>query len=261
MILVNCKPKWRLNYKLVITNEVVERSHSWESGQIMLIYIFIFIIILIVGFVDLLISLRNNVKALNYYQDFTNHYALFVNDLHSEKFNSEEYQWLIRNSPKMQTKMGHYAILRNYIDGRFHYKNLEVISNILPQIREAYAETQKFTAMGFDVERLNGFVTLIVECLMRYEGHLTNQNEIIISNLKNPFTLLREGIQWIVTLPIQLLYWTGVINYLWFTRLSNNWFIKLLNLFVILVGFASSIVTLVTGYNPFLDIVNKYIIK
>ncbi|WP_375357391.1 hypothetical protein [Paenibacillus enshidis] len=147
--------------------------------------------------------------------------------------------------------------MSNFIDGRFQYRNLQILVNLLPQIREAYKTTRSYNALSFDFERLNGFTNVITESLLRYEGDLSERDNATRNRLKNPFIWLREGVQWVVTLPIQLLYWTGVINYVVLSRWSNNWFVKFLNFLIIIIGLASSIVTLVTGYNPFIQIMKE----
>lgn len=223
----------------------------------MLGYILISFLLLAVGFINLQISLRKIVVESIYYNDFSNHYFLFLQSLHLNQIDYKEYQWLIVNSPKMQRNLGIFGVMSNFIDGRYQYRNLQILVNLLPQIREAYETTRSYNALSFDFDRLKGFTNVITESLLRYEGDLSERDEATRNRLKNPFIWFREGVQWVVTLPIQLLYWTGVINYVVLSRLSNNWFVKFLNFLIIIIGLASSIVTLVTGYNPFIEIMRK----
>lgn len=69
----------------------------------------------------------------------------------------------------------------------------------------------------------------------------------IRGNMKNPLVLLREGVQFFVTLPIMFLYWTGITNYTTSYKWSNNIVVKLLSLGILLIGFISSIITIILG--------------
>ncbi|PYI49942.1 hypothetical protein DLM86_31460, partial [Paenibacillus flagellatus] len=97
------------------------------------------------------------------------------------------------------------------------------------------------------------------EVLLRYLGVLDKRYKHAVNNIKNPFIWLREGVQFFVQLPISVLYWSGLIRYATYNFLTRNFLVKLLNLLIIIIGLVSSVVTIVTGYNPFMDIFIKWL--
>lgn len=222
-------------------------------------YIVTLVIILVIGVVKTINSLFSIKADFDFYGEYLTHLNSYLESLQNKNENTTEYEWLVRNSPKMQRKIGGYGVINSLIDGNYRYTNIQVLMVMLPEMRQIYKQlaNSDFYALRFEQERFEKYTTLIIECLIRYEGGLEESQERAIKHLKNPFSWLRIGTQWIVELPISLLYWTGVIKYTWYNRLTDNFVIKLINFFIIVIGFISSIVTIVTGYNPFLDILEK----
>jgi hypothetical protein len=97
--------------------------------------------------------------------------------------------------------------------------------------------------------------TILIMQIARYK----EIHESIKANILNPIILLREGVQFFVTLPISLLYWTGVIQYSTQNKLSNNIVVKFINFLIIIIGFVSAIVTIVLGWEQFKEILFKFI--
>jgi hypothetical protein len=226
---------------------------------VMAYYFAILIIVLLIGLVKTIYILRQLKGDIDFYEVYMTHFNTYMESLQLNKENTIEYEWLVKNSTKMQRNLGGYGVINTLIDGRFQYSNVQVLLNLLPEMRKIYKEVSNadFYALRFEKERLEKYVTLIAECLLRYEGNLEESHDNAINQVKNPFSWLRIGTQWVVTFPISLMYWTGVIRYSWYNRLTDNFVIKLINFLVIIIGFASSIVTIVTGYNPFVDILEK----
>lgn len=102
-------------------------------------------------------------------------------------------------------------------------------------------------------EEFNMVHTILIMQIARYEELYEN----IKRNLLNPIVLLREGVQFFVTLPISLLFWTGVIQYSTQDKWSNNIVVKFLNFLIIIIGFVSAIVTIVLGWEQFKGYLDK----
>ena len=90
---------------------------------------------------------------------------------------------------------------------------------------------------------------------------ISNNEELlqqIKKERKNPFMLLREGVQFVVTLPISTLYWTGLIQYTTLSKISNNAIFKFFNSLITFIGLVSSIITVTTGWEPFKKLLNTF---
>jgi hypothetical protein len=124
-------------------------------------------------------------------------------------------------------------------------KNYAILVNTVQSLRNPGGLTEEF----------NWVNTILMMQIARNE----ELYESIKSNILNPFILLREGVQFFVTLPISLLYWTGIIQYSTQNRLSNNIVVKFINFLIIVIGLVSAIVTIVLGWEPFKELVKELI--
>ena len=158
-------------------------------------------------------------------------------------------------SSKMQGIMGSYGIAT-----MFHppfsntiYKNYQMIVNGLSEIRKEYASYYSIGS-GISYNSLYELIRMIDDCLITYKGALDDLEENMKSEIKNPAIWFREGIRSIIMLPISFIYWSGIINYRIYSKISNNLLIKIITLIVGIIGFISSVVTLVSGYDSLINI-------
>lgn len=222
-----------------------------------LILIVILFALCILGFIRLVLDRVYKIKEREFSVNFLNKYREFSNQLMNDNFNNENYQWLKLNSAKMQKQMGVYGVVHAYKPAfsNYMYNNYEIIINGISHIRDLYSETFDFglgRKVAFDE------ITGIDDVLLIYMGAIDNEMEVNMSEIKNPMIWLREGVRLIVTLPISLMYWSGLIRYSTYNSLSNNFFTKFISFLVVVIGLVSSIVTIATGYIPFWDIIKKF---
>lgn len=90
-------------------------------------------------------------------------------------------------------------------------------------------------------------------------GRYEELYESVKADTINPITLLREGVQFFVILPISLLYWTKIIEYSTQNKLSNNIVVKFINFLIIIIGFISAIVTIVLGWEQMKGYIDKFL--
>ncbi len=79
---------------------------------------------------------------------------------------------------------------------------------------------------SFEKRMLVESASMIDDVLITYMGILDTQQKKLITEIKKPFILLREGVRLIVTSPISLIYWSGLIKYRTYDSLSNNIFVN-----------------------------------
>jgi hypothetical protein len=217
----------------------------------------IVILIFIIGFVKTVLACRATIINHDFAIEYMNKYREFCSPLYQNTFNGDKYQWLKMNSSKMQRLMGSFGIAAVYKPpGANHiFRNYEMLVNGISGIRESY--TQMASGYGLDLDRriLHETISMIDDMLLTFIGAADNLVDEAQKELKNPLIWLREGVRFIVTSPISLMYWSGLIRYRTYNTLSNNFLVKLLSFLIGVIGIVSSIVTIVTGYTPFRSLI------
>lgn len=224
----------------------------------MINYILVLLVLLIIGFSLIVRADRTQSKNLDEAYEYLNKFREYGNSLIKDKEDYQAYEWLTMRGPKMQAKVGELGIAKGFIPpfSNIQYNTYQIIVNALPTLRdEARDPMRSYNSLQNKI--VHNYLTMIDDVLLRYIGRLENRLEDVRAQLKNPFIWLREGVQFFVQIPILLLYWSGLIKYTTYYRFSNNFIIKFINFLIILIGLVSSIITIVTGYNPVMEIFNN----
>jgi hypothetical protein len=209
-----------------------------------------------IGFIKEYRGLKRVIKDIDFLVDYNKSYVTYMNnhlrfDYYSERKGNEQEEKelhvkLISQAPKAQRLLLDAGLV-DYQPAFSGYmvKNYPILVNTVQSLRNPGGLTEEF----------NWLNTILIMQIARYE----ELYESIKSNVLNPIILLREGVQFFVTLPISLLYWTGLIKYSTLDKLSNNIVVKFINFVFIIVGFVSAIFTIVLGWEPFKELVKKFI--
>ncbi len=207
----------------------------------MLYYLLAIPFLFIIGLIRTLITL----KDLNARATFTTEYANTYSKLITEKeFNQKHYLWLLANVDKMQDELGGIGVVsyqppyQNYIMHDYH-----ILVNTLPQIREGRAPS----------DLING----CQDVLIRYLGNLKEYHRRAVSQLLNPLRWFVEGIKITISFPIQIAYWSGLLNYQSYNNFYNGGVVKLLSFIVALITILASLVTIIVGWDAFIDVVRS----
>lgn len=216
----------------------------------MVLYMILTILGLIaIGFIKKVMSLMKFSKDFDFLYDYNEKYVKYLNNYLGKRINSEEenklYMELISKSPKAQRLLGNDGLISYKPAGAsYMYNNYQALINTVQALRNPALMSEEFSWVN----------NMLIMKMAIYEDIMSE----IRGNMINPLILLSEGVQFFVTLPISLLYWTGLIEYSTLNRVSNYFIFKLLNFLIIIIGFLSAIVTLVTGWEPFIKIANKF---
>jgi len=164
---------------------------------------------------------------------------------------SEAYGWLIHRSNKMQREMGDQGIIDQYRPPHEKYmiRNYPIILNMLPDLRRSLEDD--LLARRLAPEYLNA----IEESIFRYLGSLEDSQQTLRNDLKNPVKWFRRGVGDVVALPLYLAGWLGAFP----DKVVGSWTgsppFSLLSGLLALVGFASGIMTIVLGWEQFIEAV------
>lgn len=225
------------------------------------IVVLFIVAIFIFGFIKIFLKFTRNQKKLNFTVDFINTFRKFGQEIMNDNYDNESYEWLKRHSYKMQTLAGSFGIAQAYKPAfaNYQYTNYQIIVNGISEIRSSYLRIDRgFGYTNLEVTNLRELIMLQDDVLLTYSGHLENASNNIISELKNPLIWFREGIQFIITLPISIAYWAGIMKYTTYYRLNNNFIIRLISFIVGFIALISSIITIITGYKPFINLLKDF---
>jgi hypothetical protein len=205
-----------------------------------------FIITLLLGLSDLLRQLSRRKERLLFTQKYLNNFRLLLESLQTSAFDDKTYEWLALNSEKIQTQLGRNGIATYQPPfAQYFVENYQIIVNTLPEIRTGKAHEHS--------------ILQIDDVLLREIGIINNGIISFKNEIKNPLLWLRIGMQNILTTPIQLLYWFGLIGKTTVSKWKNSFLIKATSAIIILLGIISSIMTIVLGWNSFMQIIRSFL--
>ena len=99
------------------------------------------------------------------------------------------------------------------------------------------------------------------DCLLRYLGHLEELLKDTQKNLRNPIIWFREGFKEIISIPIFLLNWFGIISNKRLSTIKTSVFYKIITGLIALVTLVSGIVTIVVGYDQTIEFIKNMVFK
>ncbi|PKM52356.1 MAG: hypothetical protein CVV02_00970 [Firmicutes bacterium HGW-Firmicutes-7] len=196
-------------------------------------------IILVILFVLGFIKIAKYKFDLDSKQKFVIEYAEKLNTLFNGNYDSAIYSWLIQNLNRIQGELYHNGLIDfkpSYV--KQYISNYPILLNTVPKIRTNDLECEE--------------ICLAQDSILKQIGDNGRLIDFTIKELKNPFIWLREGIRSVVTFPIYLLFWSGLINNRSYTKIRHSWFFKLFTFIIALAGIMSSIITIIIGWDQFL---------
>lgn len=193
-------------------------------------------------------------KRAEYTADFNNTFFDFVNEVFTtRRMNSEKYNAVIVEVDKIQEELGMDGVLNEFVDPLkgIQCRNYQLFMNIMPEIRTA------LSGMGYSVmdERINQLMGLCEDTLRRHIGNLDRAMEHEKKGQRNPVTCMGEGIRWIVGLPVDVLQWAGLYSAGRSRKIKASIIFKAMSNLIVFTGLISSVVTIVLGWDEFLEII------
>jgi len=206
----------------------------------------------IIGFVQVYNRNSRVVKKIDFAGEYRNKFIEFSNKYfktydrwsRAGDFDGQLYVWLTTNVSKIQGNLGSFGIM-DYIAPFQTYRvsNYQIIINTLPKFRDG-------TVKDFDVNSVD-------DCLLRYIGYLEEYCQDTQNNLRNPIVWFREGFREVLSIPIFILNWFGIISNRIVNSIKDSLIFKVISGLIALVTLVSGLVTIVVGYDQTLEFVNR----
>ncbi|SFI95351.1 hypothetical protein SAMN02910355_0289 [Terrisporobacter glycolicus] len=215
--------------------------------------VLIIIVIIITGFIKILIKskkVRNNISEC---ENYRHEVGEFIEKIHQDEFSYEAFEYLNSQSYSIQKIIGVFGVAADYKPSCADYfiPNYQIIINEVNNLLSCYSN-------GFR-KGISDSIIMIDSSIGKYIGYAENKRKKMLKDLRNPFVWIREGVRAIVTFPIFFLYWTGIIEYSNYNKIQNNKIIRFGSVFLGTLGFISTLITIITGYEPFMNIVSSFI--
>ncbi len=200
-----------------------------------IIVILIIALTFVIGFFKLRyirIKLYDDIVFVNEYLE---KFTTFI-ETYNTHFDGELYCWLTKKVPKIQSMLGHFGIAEyqpafaNYI-----FRNHEIISNTLHLMRARTAHSNE--------------IGMSQEALIRYIGYIEEKVDECNNDLRNPLKWFQLGAQYIISLPVQLFYWFGLINKSTLHRIIDMYIFKLATFVITILGALSSLIAILQYLN------------
>lgn len=215
--------------------------------------IMVVVIVLIIGFFNILYRIIKINKDQEVVIKYQNKLIEFLNSRNNGKILYENLTYLNMKSFEVQNIIDTLGMTVSVIDPilGMQYSNYQVIINGIDEI-------SRDLSLGFN-QGITQAGIMMSNCAGKYIGHVDTNRKELISYMKNPFIWLREGVRVIVGFPIFFLYWTGLIQYSRYSKIKNNIIIKFIGFTIGFMGFVGTVITIITGYKPSIEIIKQFL--
>jgi|688.fasta_scaffold431154_2 hypothetical protein len=200
--------------------------------------------VFVIGFVQVYSRHSRIEKKISFAGEYRNKFVEFSNRYfenydrwsRSGSFDGEQYVWLTMNVSKMQGNLGTFGVM-DYIAPFQTYKvtNYQIVINTIPKFRDG-------SVKDFDINSVD-------DCLLRYIGYLEEYSKDTLKNLRNPIVWFREGFREVLSIPIFILNWFGIISNRTVNSIKDSLIYKVISGLIALVTLVSGLVTIVVGYD------------
>ena len=217
----------------------------------MWIYIIILLSISILGLISNIINLKkmkeNYIFINDYYKKFQN---LIDNVFEKNNIKSRDYAWLMTNCDKMQYILGESGII-SYIEGGRYYNNIPLLLNVMNEIT-SYVNNP---LVGENEIKM---VQWCQNAFLRKTGILNDYIKNETKRIYNPLYSLSAGIKFILLIPVEILNSIGLISNNGKNKINDNKIVKILSGILSLITILSAIITIVIGWNNFVEIIKAF---
>ena len=208
--------------------------------------------LMVVGLVRQALILRGKALRLSLASEFL---SKFIEWCNGEARNHEMYNWMLSKAEAVQTMLAGGGLIAfrpafaNYI-----HPNYPVILNEIPEIqKEFFDELRSFNSIAS--QNLYARIQMVDGCLRRFIGTTEEEFRRERGRMFNPLVLFCGGIAWLMEPPLFLLSQTNVITASRRAIIVNNPLFSLVSGIVALAAFAGTIITIVTGWERFVQII------
>jgi hypothetical protein len=212
---------------------------------IVIVLIFLF---LLIGFIYFL----RNIFSIKKKCDTTTQYAITLTNFYNSRgVNRQEFIQLMKNATIIQDYLGS----EGYVRAQMPFEHNMPIDHY-SIIRDGIPQLNAYFTVGL-TSQADQIANYIAGTLYSKIGSYENELSTYKNSMKNPIKLFLTGIQQIVLIPIYILSWIGLFSNKTINKISELFIFKLLSGMLALIGIISSIMTIILGWDDFLQYIDK----
>lgn len=211
--------------------------------------------ILVVGFIQVRKQHISIIEKIGFANEYRNKYIEFVNKYNKQNksfnhFNSSGkvdevlYNWLTLKAYNIQITIGSFGIVSYQPPfGGNIIRDYEIIVNVIPKFRNSQIDILEITTLD--------------DCLVRYIGFTDSDRIDTASKLKNPFIWFREGFKSLLSIPILILNWFGILNNNNVNNIKSSVLYTVISGIIGLTTLISGLVTIIVGFDATAEFLSK----
>jgi hypothetical protein len=194
--------------------------------------------LIVVGLLDAIVQLRNLSARMRFAVEFQNRWVRYFETLGPGQPATADYTWLAGHQTRMTAELGP----ADRIDyrapfGQYIMSNYPALTNTLAASR---------SGRGAEPD----MVAFVDHLLISWGGTLHDGQERLARELRNPVYLLGRGLRFVVSLPLLLMYWSGLLPRGVESARSSRLF-RLIQFLVAIVVAVAAVMTVVLGWSAF----------
>lgn len=216
-------------------------------------YLILFGIVLlfVIGYFQLRAAKLYLIEKIAFLKEYRSKFIQLANSVKFEslfgvidKLDSHNYTWLTLNALKIQTSIGMLGLI-DYMPSFQNYviSNYQVIVNTIPKFRNNNI--------------MRNDITMVDDTIIRSIGFFQEVFDRTENDSKNPFKWFQAGFKYILSLPLKLLVLFGLVSEERIDSIIGSSIYKFISGLVGLISFLSAIVTITTGWKPFVGIIKR----
>jgi len=197
----------------------------------------------VLGLADVVVELRSLVGRLNFTVAYRERWVAFF-----EGGKPEDYGWLTEKLSAMTREMGGEDIVAYRARaGGLSSPHYALLANTLAGSRMGEAQGEE--------------IAMADHLLLVHAGALKHRVESLEGQLKNPLILVGRGLKFILSLPLLLLGWFGVLRPVSVQRARASWLFGFVQLVAAVAVALASIETLVSGWSTFVAQIQSWLAR
>ena len=205
---------------------------------------------MIVGFIERIVLIKRFKQRLEYTLEYREKFIKFCNKtMETGKISDSNYNFLVKDVNKIQMELGLDGIVSVYRDplAGFQMNNYPIFLNFFNELRI------EMNAWGLFNDRLNLLIGWADEALLKHAGSLEEHVKVEKRSIKNPVYCFSKGIGFIVSLPIKLLEWCGILNQTYSNKVISSKLYIIIEKIATAISLVGSIITVIMGWEWFVD--------
>jgi hypothetical protein len=197
------------------------------------------IALLALGLIDLTSELNRLSRKLQFVVEFQQRWVRYFQALQQGQSAPADYTWLAMRQPRMSSELGS----ADRIDYRPPFSNY-VVSNY-PALVNTLAAAR--SSPGAPPNMVN----LVDQLLISLGGVIQYRHESLVSKLSNPLYLVGRGLRLVVSFPLLLLSWSGLLPASSLEGARNSLLFRFVQFLAATILVVAAVVTVVVGWAAF----------